>query len=89
MQKSVQIDSKLFLQLYEYFKTAEDSSQTAADIFKQLDDKLDKLISRELFSQYKRAATPDEREQARQEYLDQKGIHKNWRTPHEVRKTEL
>ena len=89
MQKSVQIDSELFIQIYKYFESCRDNSSQTSEIYSQLDYKLNKLISRELFSKYKRAATAEEREQARQQYLDHVGMLNSFRTSHEVHKNEL
>lgn len=85
MSKQVQIDWCLFLDLWEYFCGENAPTGYAAEeIRKQLEDKADKIISRELFSRYKRTPTGAEREQARQEYLNHKGIHKDWRSETEI-----
>lgn len=42
--------------------------------------KLQAQIERELFTKYKTAATPIEREAARQQYLDERGIPEDFRT---------
>ena len=81
---NVQIDRELFLDLYAYFAEVDSSDYLAMELFQKLDEKLQKMISHELFTQYKRAATPEEREQARQKYLDNRGINKNFRTDKEI-----
>lgn len=73
MSKQVQIPMELFLDICLYFKEHWSDSYQTEDIKRQLDDKLDKMISHLLFSKYKRAATPEEREQARREYLEHRG----------------
>lgn len=85
----VQIDEDLFRDILEYFFGDEFPTGLGADeIRKQLEDKLEKLISRELFTKYKRAATPSEREQARKEYLDHKCILPSFRSDTEVKYRE-
>ena len=45
--------------------------------------KLDAMLNRQLYSQYKTATTEEQREQARQEYLDRRGVPQSyrWTTP--------
>ncbi len=82
---NIQIDEELFRNLLSYFFSDEIILSCEADeIRKQLEDKLDKLISRELFTKYKRAATPSEREAARQEYLNHRNILSGFRSNTEV-----
>lgn len=84
--KSVQIDRELFLDLYYYFFEYENAPTDglADDIRHKLDEKIDKIVSRELFTKYKRSPTGAEREQARQEYLDFKGISQSFRSDEEI-----
>jgi len=84
MQKNVQIDAKLFIALLDYFNDPDNNAYMVDDIQKKLDDKLDKLINHELFTKYKRASTPTEREEARKEYLKQRGISKDFVSEHEI-----
>lgn len=86
--KSVQIDTQLFLTLYNYFFDDNAPQDYEADeIRKKLQEKVDKLIDREIFTQYKRAGTPAEREEYRQRYLDRKEISKSFRTDTEQKNT--
>ena len=48
-------------------------------IVEELQQKLDSVINRNLYTKYKTAITEEEKEKARQEYLDRKGIHSNFR----------
>ena len=41
--------------------------------------KLDKMVEHDLYSKYKTAPTPEQKEKARQEYLDKKGISTEFR----------
>ena len=85
--KQVQIDIELFCDLYEYFCENHAEGDVTSDIWKELESKMDKLIAHELFSEYKRAPTPEERETARRKYLDHAGISKKFRTDEECRGT--
>jgi uncharacterized protein YnzC (UPF0291/DUF896 family) len=48
-------------------------------IVEELDQKVDKLINHDLYSKYKTGATEEEREKARQEYLDRIGMRSSFR----------
>lgn len=48
-------------------------------IKKELTEKLDAMAKRQIYSQYKTAPTEEEREKARQEYLDKVGISPSFR----------
>lgn len=86
--KSVQIDTRLFLTLYNYFFDDNAPQDYEADeIRRKLQEKVDKLIDREIFTQYKRAGTPEERETYRQQYLDRRGILRDFRTDTEQKNT--
>lgn len=79
MPKNVQIPTDLFFDICDYFfKEQEDS--LADDIRAELNLKIDKLVNHELFSRYKTAPTGAEREKARREYLDRRGIPGSFRT---------
>ena len=66
---NVQIDMHLFLQVWTYFYEKKNRSLDEQLIFEELDAKADKIIARELFSRFKRAATEEERNAARIEYM--------------------
>ena len=44
-----------------------------------LKEKYDSIVNRNLYTKYKTAPTEEEKEKARQGYLDRKGIHSNFR----------
>ena len=75
--KQVQISEDLFLLLIQYhiffFFNEEEK------IAKELQQKFDSIINRNLYTKYKTAPTEEEKEKARQEYLDRKGIHSSFR----------
>lgn len=89
MPKSVQISLDLFLDLVEYFSNLEKSDWETDILQQQLSEKLDKLIDHAIFTEYKRATTPAEREAYRTKYLDRRGISKSFRSDKELRKEEL
>ena len=90
MSKQVQISEELFCDLLDYFFQSEwtGADFLADDIRKQLNDQLDKMIARELFTKYKRSPTGAEREQARQAYLDHVGMLRSFRTDEECHAPE-
>ena len=49
------------------------------EIEKALMEKLDSMVKRQLYTTFKTASTEEEREKARQEYLDKCGMHKDFR----------
>ena len=48
-------------------------------IEKGLEDKLEAMTKRKLYTRYKTAPTAEEKEKARQEYLKKVGMHKDFR----------
>ena len=77
--KNIQIPCELFADLIRFhiFESADEDAQ--ARIEKGLNAKLDALIMHQLYEKYKTAPTEEEREKARQEYLDRREIHKDFR----------
>ncbi len=75
--KQVQIPMELFRMLLHYHIL--DETDCAEDIVIALNQKLNSMIDRKLYTQYKTAPTEEEKERARQEYLDRKGYHPDWR----------
>ena len=49
------------------------------EIKQGLERKLESMVKRELYVKYKTAPTEEEREAARQKYLDKVGIHQRFR----------
>lgn len=77
--KNVQIPYELFLDLLKYHCLDMATVELGENISKELQKKLDKIVNQNLYGQSKTAATPEEREKARQAYLDRRGIHKDFR----------
>ena len=86
-EPNLQISKKLFVELLDYFYADDDIQRKSLelDIRRALDERLDRMLSRQIFTEYKRVATPEEREAARKEYLDHREIHPDWRTDREIR----
>ena len=76
-KKSVQIPYELFVALVKYHLAYDDDC--AEEIRQGLEQKLDALVRHELYAKYKTAPTAEEREQARQEYLDKRGVFPDFR----------
>lgn len=49
------------------------------EIRQELENKLDRMVMRDLYGKSKTAPTEEEREQARKEYLDRRGVSENFR----------
>lgn len=75
--KNIQIPYDLFIALVRYHLLEDDNCLN--EIRQGLERKLDSLVSHELYSKYKTALTQEEREKARQEYLDRRGIGDSFR----------
>lgn len=75
--KNVQIPYELFFQLLKYHLMDMDESEEK--IKEGLGKKLNSLVERELYSRYKTAPTEEGKEKYRQEYLDRRGIPKDFR----------
>ena len=75
--KQVQIPQELFVQLIRYHLMEDDSRVDKIRI--GLEKKLDAIVLRELYGKSKTALTEGEREKARQEYLDRRGIPNSFR----------
>ena len=75
---NIQIPVKLMADLINYFYPDSDSeypSGALADsIRRQIEDKMQKITNRALFSEYKTATTADQRESARRAYLKERGF---------------
>lgn len=75
--KTVQIPYELFGDLVLYNLNGEDDFDE--EIRQGLEQKLDAMLNRQLYSRYKTAPTEEQREQARQEYLDRRGVSESYR----------
>ena len=75
--KQVQISEDLFLSLIKYHIL--EYYNDKEKIVKELQQKLDTIINRNLYTQYKTSSSEEEKEKTRQEYLNRKGIHSSFR----------
>lgn len=75
--KSVQISQELFMQLLRFHLVEDESCER--EIKQELEKKLDRMVLRDLFGKSKTAPTQEEREQARKEYLDKRGVPESFR----------
>ena len=77
--KNVQISQELFMKLLRYHLLDDDSC--TEDVKNGLEQKMNTMVERELYTKSKTAPTEEEREQARQEYLDRRGtLLYKWQT---------
>lgn len=81
MPKNVQIDTTLLYDLFDYFLRGYQDEDTERAITDALTAKLDALIRHDLYTKSKTADTPQEREAARQAYLDAVGMRQSYRWP--------
>lgn len=81
MPKSVQIDTTLLYDLFDYFLRGYQDEDTERAITDALTAKLDALIRHDLYTRSKTADTPEAREAARQAYLDRVGMRQSYRWP--------
>lgn len=79
MAKNVQISQELFLDLVRYFLLDDTSKSRLNAIQQGLEAKVDNMVKHELYTASKTADSPEDREKARQQYLELKGIHKDFR----------
>ena len=75
--KNVQIPEELLIALMKYHLL--EIEEVQPEIKKGLMDKLDSIYMRLLYSQYKTAPTQGEKEKARKEYLDKRGVPDSFR----------
>ena len=75
--KNIQISEQLFFALLKYHLLETD--EVLPEIKKGLEEKLEAMVRRELYTKYKTAPTEEEREKARQEYLEKVGMHRDFR----------
>ena len=79
MKKNVQIPYELFIDLVHVHLLENDDADIWKRIEHGLNAKVESLVAHELYEKYKTSPTEEEREKARLEYLDRRGIHKDFR----------
>jgi len=75
--KNVQISQELFTQLLRFHLIGDESC--GKNIKQSLEQKLDRMVLRDLYGKSKTVSTEGEREQARKEYLDRRGVPDSFR----------
>ena len=70
--------STAFFALFSGLAIVEDESGEK-EIKQGLEKKLDKMVMRDLYGKFKTAPTEEERERARKEYLDRRGVPESFR----------
>ena len=77
VNEEIKIPRKLFVDLINYFYPDDESvpqGVLADEIRHQIEDKIQKITNRVLFTKYKTATSSTERERFRREYLVERGI---------------
>lgn len=81
--KSIQIPELMYKQMCAYILTDAPSdperAKMQAQIQQNIFDKIDRQIAHDYYTKYKMAPTKEEREKARQQYIDAVGIPKQFR----------
>lgn len=75
--KNIQIPYDLFVALVQYHLIENDDRIN--EIRQGLEKKLDSLVLHDLYEKSRTALTEEEREKARQEYLDRRGVRDSFR----------
>ena len=75
--RNVQISQELFMQLLRFHLMEDESCER--EIKQELEKKLDRMVMRDLFGKSKTAPIEEEREQARKEYMDRRGVPESFR----------
>lgn len=84
-EKKIQINMGMFLDVFRLVESLKEYEldNYSAELLKRLEGqvyaKFEAMEKREVYTQSKIAMTDEEREQARQKYLDLAGIHKDFR----------
>ena len=77
MKKNVQIPYSLFIDLVKFHLI--NLEENEEKIKNELEKKLNALVMHDLYQKYKTAPTEEEREEARQKYLDERGVTESFR----------
>ena len=80
-EKNIEIPVTLFILISKYFLLDSKNFETENLIKKGIEARVNAYNKREFFSKIVTAKTPEEKEKARQEYLDAAGIPDSFRWP--------
>lgn len=78
-EPKVQISKSLYNDIIRYFMNGQQDLATARRIREGIDRDIEARVRREYYTAYKCAPTAEEREKARQAYIDSVGIQENFR----------
>jgi len=79
-EKQIQIPQELFDLMVTYILSEESRTEdNLKEIKRGIQDKLDRIIDHQLYTKYKKAPTEEQREKARQEYLERRCISAKFR----------
>ena len=78
-EKQMQIPQELFFELTRYFLLDKRDAEREEHIKRALNNKIDAAVKHEIYTRYKTAATEEEKEKARQEYLNKIGLNSSFR----------
>lgn len=83
--KNVQIPIEMFLRVCRYFYLEDQDPELKKAIRIDCEHKLDALMRHQLYTDYKTAESDDDREKARQKYLEAVGIQEGfkWSAEHD------
>ncbi len=86
---NIQIPVELMAELIEYFYPDSESERPegalADNIRCQIEDKMQKITNRALFTDYKTATTSEQRESARRAYLKERGFSDSFISNSEIK----
>lgn len=68
-----------FMTLWRWSKDHKEDAPEIALIYRILEKKFDRMLAREWYTDSLTASTQEEREEARQRYLDRRGVHPDFR----------
>ena len=75
--KNVQISEELFVAIMRYFML--EQGDLLPQIKQGFEKKLDAMVMREIYTKNKTAPTEEEKNKARKEYLDRRGVPESFR----------
>lgn len=70
-----------YLTLWRWSDAHKNDCPEIGTLFRILDDKMERMVRRSWYDEYKTAPTPEQRETARQHYLDHVGVPEEFRWP--------
>ncbi len=76
---SVNISGELWKLLFSYHVMNFKDAETEEKIKALMDDKIQRMINRDNYTKYKTGSCEKDREQARQKYLDGRGVPESFR----------